>query len=246
MPTPRDLYVQLCYDLCEPGGLQLGILTDDDFIRYLNLTVLDFCNTTGIFRRIFTQTVSAGVSQYTIPDDILRVDMAFLQGNWLPRSTAGGIANAIRDWRRKLGVPVCFHEDSLPIKTLELAPSPNYNGQFIPGASEPDPPHAQYDSFSAVVFLPPNPLLPVTQTPPQHRGLSVIGPWYPAGATMDCEIDAFPDDLFVYILYGILERVFSSDSELRDLQRAAWAHASYQEGVSLCRAITGEPDEDAA
>ncbi len=244
MASPRETYVQLCYDLMEPGGLQLGLVTDDEFIRLFKLVVLDFCNSTGILRRIFTQTVFAGISEYTIPDDILRVDMAFLQGNWLPRSTAGGIANAIRNWRRALGIPLCFHEDELPIKTLELAPNPNYSGTYIPGSHEPDPIHGQYDSFSATVYLPANPTVPVIQTPPEHRGLTVIGPWYPSDITMDCEIEGLPDDLFAYIIFGVLARIFGGDNELADQQRAAYCSAQFAEGLSLCKAIAGECDEE--
>lgn len=238
MGTPRDIYTQVCYDLLEPGGLQLGILSDSEFIRFLKLTICDFCNSTAILRRIFTQTVFAGVPEYLIPDDILRTDMVFLQGAWLPRSTAGSIANSIRDWRRKLGLPVCFHEDQLSIRTVGLAPSPNYNGSYIPGADEPDPPHGQYDSFSAIVNS-------VIQTPPEHRGLTIIGPWCPDEVTMDCELDV-PEALFCYLIWGVLERIFSADSELADQQRALFCRANYAEGVALFRAITGECDEDRA
>ncbi len=247
MATPRDIYVQLCYDLCEPGGLQLGIISDSEYIRLFKLTLLDFLNSTGILRRIFTQTIFAGTSQYTVPDDILRVDLAFLQGHWLPRSTAGGIANAIRNWRTRLGIPSCFHEDSLPIKTLELAPSPSYDGVFIPGASEPDPPHGIYDEFSAICFLEPNPLTPVLLTAPQHRGLTIIGPFYPGDLElhMDCEIPELPEDISLgFLLFGILERIFGGDNELRDPQRALFCHSQYQLGISIFRAIAGEPDSD--
>ncbi len=248
MATVRDIYIQLCYDLMEPGGLQLGLVSDSEYLRLFKLTLLDFLNSTGILRRIFTQTIFAGVTQYTVPDDILRVDMAFLQGHWLPRSTAGGIANAIRNWRTRLDIPLCFHEDSLPVKTLELAPGPVYNGTYIPGADEPDPIHGQYDSFSAVVFLEPNPLTPVSQTAPQHRGLTVIGPFYPGDIEvhMDCEIPGIPDDIALSsLLFGILERIYGGDNELRSPQQALYCHAMYQESISLMRAIAGEADEGA-
>ncbi len=169
--------------------------------------------------------------------------MAFLQGNWLPRSTSGGIANAIRNWRITLGLPLCYHEDEIPIKTLETAPTPNYNGSYIFGANEPDPIHGQYDEFSAFVYA--DPVTIVTQSPPEHRGLTVIGPTYPTEIFLDCELDGALDDFAPYLLFGVLARIFGSDSELADQQRAAYCAAQFSEGVNLAREITGEPDEAA-
>jgi hypothetical protein len=236
-----DVYSVVTYDLLEDENLVLGILTFQQFIDMLNQTTLDFLTATGIIKAVYTQSIFAGVSQYSIPDEILRTDDAFLAGYYLPQSTQMGLNNSIRNWRRVQGIPSAWHEDGLPIKTIELAVVPNYNGLYIPGPNEPDPPHAAYGSWWVPAY-PSGGGAAVVTSPQATRALTIVGPEAPtAVANLDDAIPLIPDDIcLAYIPFGVLYRIFSADSEERDLARADFCAAEYAEGVNLMKAITGE------
>ena len=242
--TVNDVYEEFCQDVLEDSGLVLGVLTQAAFIDLFNLTLCDFLTQTALVKRIYTQTIFSGVFQYTVPDDIMRVDIAFLAGRYLPYASIPELNATMRNWRRDQGIPSRWYSDGLPPKTIGLALTPNYNGSYIIGANEPDPPHAQYDDFSATVADPSTPT-PVLQNPAQHRGLTIVGPRKPAAVTaLGDPIPLLADDWALgYLAFGIGERVFSGDNELKDLQAALFCHTQYQDGISLARSITGEAEE---
>jgi hypothetical protein len=236
--TLTDVYSRMCWDYAEDGGLVLGLVTVQQFLDLANLTLLDFLKQTGCLKRAWTMSVMAGVPTYTIPDDIMLVEQVFLAGRWLPKATVAQLNKTRRNWRREQDIPQYYYTDSLPPKTIGLAPPPNYNSAYIPGPNEPAPPHGQYDSFSirdgnGIVW-----------TPDQHRGLTIVGTRKTNAqmATVNDSIPLLPDDIaLTALLWGIHERVFSGDNELKNSQAAAFSHAQYQESVSCLAAISGEP-----
>lgn len=241
MATVQDIYALFCYDLCEDGGLVLGIVSFQQFIDVLNQTIGDFLTQTGLCKTIFTQTVSAGVSKYGIPDDVMRVDDAFLSGYYLPQTSLSGLNNSLRNWRRTQGIPSAWHEDGLPIKTMELAVIPNYNGLYIPGPNEPDPPHAAYGDWWVSAY-PAGGGAAVVQSPQATRALTIVGPQAPTPvAELVDPIPLIPDDFaLAYLNFGCLARIFLGDNENKDEARGQFCANEYLEGVNLMRAITGE------
>ena len=241
MATVNDLYVQCCLDWNEDGGLVLGIVTVAQFIDICNEVTLDFLTQTGIIRRIYTVTVEAGVSQYTLPDDLMRADDCFIAGRYLEQTTVQSLNNNQRNWRRELGLPKAWHGDMLPIKTIEIAPIPSYNGDYIPGPNEPNPPHAAYDQFWASA-VPSGGGPAVVESPAVHRDLTIVGPRKPTlVAALTDPIPLLPDDIALsYLGWGILERVYGSDCELKSELGQQYAKSMYDEGVNLMRAISGE------
>jgi hypothetical protein len=53
-------------------------------------------------------------------------------------------------------------------------------------------------------------------------------------------LQCVPDSFSHYLVYGVLEQVFSADSECRDLQRAAYCRARWLEAMSLADSIARE------
>ena len=236
----RTIYQTVCWDLAEDFGLQLGIVTPQQFIDLLNLTVMDFLKQTGAMQRIWTQTVFAGVGIYDIPDDIMEIKSVWLAGRWLPPSTQRQLNNEIRRWRRIQEVPRFYYTDGIGLKSIGLAPAPNYNGAFILGANEPNPPHAVYDAFSALCQVG---TAQVALNALQHRGLTIIGTQKPLTqiVALADAVPLVPDDMALLALpFGVLERIFSGDNELQDSQRAAFCRAQYHETISAIQAATGE------
>ena len=237
MATAQDIANEVGFDILEdpPATFTLGVLTQAQFIDALNETLLDFLKQTNLVKTIYTQTIQAGVSRYSIPDAVLFVESAFVAGRYLDRSTQSDISGKSLQWKNQPGIPKVFHEDGLPPKTVELAPIPNYNGTYIPGTLEPDPPHGQFGGWAVTIGG--------SSVPPAtHRGLTVVGTEKPALITSLADsIPLLPDEVSLgYIPFGVLARIFSSDSELKDAEKAAWADGQYQEGIQLMKAIACE------
>ena len=75
----------------------------------------------------------------------------------------------------------------------------------------------------------------------------MVGPIEPpAVAELGDTIPLLSNDVALgYLGFGVLERVFSSDSELKDPQRSLFCHSAYQEGINALRAMMSEVDVDA-
>lgn len=230
--TGTEIYNLICYDLLEDHGLSLGTLTDKQFLDHLNATVIDFLKETRLIKYIYTQQVVEGISRYTVPEDIMDVDDAFVAGILIGRETVASLNANQRTWRSKPDQPRFWHEDQLPLKTIELAPSPNYTGMAITSDG--------YGDFSAEVSG------PLTVSAAVHRGLTIVGPAKPELMRAIAEdIPLIPDDFCrAYLAFGVEERIFSADSELKDLQAALFCKAVYQEGISMCKSIFSQVEED--
>jgi hypothetical protein len=63
--------------------------------------------------------------------------------------------------------------------------------------------------------------------------------------TLDTPIEFVPDSLTPYLKYGVLQRVFSVDGEMKSLAMARYCGARFLEGRNLVHAILGEPQEGA-
>ena len=246
MSVVGDVLNVVLFDLFEdpPIGPILGLITEQQLIDLFNLTLTDFVQRTCLISLIQTQTIFAGVGQYTVPDAMMRVDLAFLAGQLLEPTTAQALQNGQRDWRTALGLSTRWHADELPLKTVELVSIPNYDGLYIDGPNEPDPPHAQLGSFNVTQA-------DITYTQAQHQDLTLIGPQLPATVAAPTDPICFgtvgsptaylPQDLVLgFLAFGVLARIWSSDSELKDNTMAAWAQGEYEEGVAIMQAVMGE------
>lgn len=242
--TVQQIYDMFAYDVCEDGGLVLEIVTVPQFMDLLNLAIADFLRESGLLQRIWTQTVFNGQATYGIPEDLLDIQSVWLAGRWLPQSTQRELNNTLRNWRTVPGIPKFYYLDGIPRKTIGLAPAPNYNGGFILGPNEPDPPHAVYDDFRAVCQV------GTTETllnPVQHRDLTIIGTRQAITqvSALGDPIPLIPDDFaLAALVFGVENRVFGGDNELHDKQRAAFCWAQFKESINVGQSISGEPGGD--
>jgi hypothetical protein len=242
MAVASDILQPILYDFFEDNGFVLGVFDDAKFLDLLNESLTVALTEMCLTSRVFTTTIFAGQGLYQVPDDIMRVDSVFVAGRWLPKATQRDLNNQLRNWRRNPGPPKFWYEDGLQLKTIGLAPAPDYNGNFILGPNAPGPPSAVYDSFSATVVLPSG---NVFQNPAQHRNLTIIGPNKNVDpiTLVNGDVPTIPADFALgYLGFGVLQRIFSSDSELHDDQKALFASAQFQEGLNLAKAISSEPE----
>jgi hypothetical protein len=218
----RDIYNQVCYVLQEDFGLQLGVYSESQFLNALAVALLDFAQRAALDKKIFTTMINAGVSEYIVPDDVMKPELCFIGGRLIEKTTEPELAQSHYAWRKQWGVPKQWHEDNLAPKRIELFPKPNFNGANIPGDT---PPIGVYGDFY-----------------PQDRNLTIVGPAGPPKTTwtLDDVLDGFPDIFSHYLVYGILEQVFSAEGETRDVQRAFYCRTRWQECFSAADAIAKE------
>jgi hypothetical protein len=214
--TVQEIYTQVCLALCEDGALALGLLTDAQFLHSLAVVMMDFAKRTPIERIIYTQRVVSGTSIYVVPDLVMKPEVCFIGGKLIERTTEADLTRRHASWRNQSDMPKQWHEDSLETKRVELFPIPNYTGAANP---------IGYSDFY-----------------PAGNNLTMVGPVGPSKTvwTLGDTLDGMSDIFAHYIVYGVLEQIFNTDSELRDAQRALYCHARYEEGVSLSEAIALE------
>jgi hypothetical protein len=152
----------------------------------------------------------------------MQPELCFVGGKLIEKVTEADLGQGHMDWRREIGTPRQWHEDNLPLKHLEIFPKSNFDGAAIVGDV---PPIGKYGGFF-----------------PTERNLTMVGPAAPSKKSwaLADTLDGIPDSFSHYLLFGILEQVFGGESELRDVQRAAYCHARFEEGVQVSIMLASE------
>ncbi len=220
--TVQTLYDQTCFVLLEPGGLRLGLFSQAQFLEILGVVLLDFSQRAALYKKIFTTTVNAGIPEFTVPDDVIRPELCFLSGRIIEKVTEADLTQGHFEWRRQWGPLRQWHEDNLAPKRIEVFPKPDFDGVNYPG--DP-PPIGVYGDFF-----------------PGDHNLTIVGPAAPSKLTWSIgdTLDGIPDSFSHYLIYGVLEQVFSAEGETRDEQRALYCRTRWLEGLSLAEAIAIE------
>ena len=249
-----SIYSQCCDVLLEPGGLQLGLLTTDQFWAIANEVLIDFYGKTDIIKKVFNIQMMAGVSVYPEPDNLSEVDTALANQTYLHRSSGYYLDNTDPAWALQNNAPVMFREDELPISQLQLSPTPNVSGngvaftnvgQGVIAAAVSGGDFgitASTPGFGVIAGFSGNPYLETA-----NPGFGVIGEMVVSSGNITAVGAITPTDMSyllmlppsfrVYLKYGILAQIFASDSELKDMQKAYYCQARYAEGVNLAAAI---------
>lgn len=229
--TVQQIYDRVCDVMLEPGGFQLGIVTEQQFLDLFAVVILDLEQRAPLDKKIFTEMISAGYTEYVVPEDIMVPELCFVAGRLIEKVTEAELASMQFEWRRQWGPPKQWHEDNLDVKRVQIFPRPERNGDNMPGDA---PPIGAYDDFF-----------------PAMNNLSIVGPGGPSKVTWQLTdtIDGMPDTFAYYLVYGILARIFSSESEARDDQRAAYCQSRYGEAALIAEVLareelSEEDDED--
>ena len=215
------IYDRCCDALLEPGGLVLGLFTESQFLHALAVSYLDFSQRASLDRKIFTQMIKAGVSVYTVPEDVQFPKLCFVGGKLIERVMEADLAHGHFGWRKQVGPVRQWHEDNLEPKHVEVFPKPDRDGENIAGDGSLI---GTYGDFT-----------------PRDRNLTMVGPASPSQTTLTLGDTLDVPEMFgPYFVYGVLEQVFSGESELRDPQRAAYCQARWQECFSLADCIADQ------
>ena len=252
----RTPYLEICTVLMEPGALVLGLTTDEQFLRYAGEILSDFAVKTGITRNLFCVPVDFQQGFYPLPEGCAESLSAMVGQQHVWRSSGQPLDTYDAAWNSRNGKPQAWREDELPVKRIEFTPAPAWYGTqvgvfpsmtaaIVSAVSNPadftvSPLNPGYGVVAAAYGSPfiatVNPGYGVlSRIVPSTSNIEIAGvnaPVNPVVAALSSYIELFPDAAVPYLKYGILFKIFSSDSEHKDLQKAAYCAARYQEGIS--------------
>jgi hypothetical protein len=224
--TVQQIHDSVCFAMLEDGSFTSGTFSEAQFLSTFSTVILDFCQKTGMVKKIFTEMISAGVSQYQVPDDLMEPQLCFVGGRLIEKTGRADLDSNIFQWPKQWGQPKYWHEDNLEVKFVELVPKPDWNGTNIAGTG---PPYGKYDDFY-----------------PTEKNLTIVGSAAPVKTTwvLGDTIEIVPDIFVGYLVYGILAQIFSADSETKDPSRASYALMRFNEGIQLAEFLLDEEDEE--
>lgn len=210
-----DVYAEVCDALLEDGGLQLGILTEANFLEILVSVYLQFCALSGINKRATNIRAIAGQQTYTYPDWMTQVTDVEYDQRGLQETDSQSVELSRYGFeygtRRE---PECWIRDLLGVKQIKIFPAPRTSGAAL-------------------------------DTPVRNLRVWGVEIPLDDEINMDSELDLVPNMLTPYLKWGCLERIHLIDGELRDANKAMYCRARWTEGLNLCRAITGQGAVDA-
>lgn len=218
MANVSDIYGRVCRRMLEPAGFTLGKVADTDFCKALAIVIVDFMNRTGVAKQINSQQVVSGTSTYSASATTLRVEHVLVGGVYLGRTNRDELDCRSPEWAASTGPPVTWHEDGLAVGALQLVPTPDYTGTALPGGLDGEP-------------------------TPSQRNLTTVGARRPndtSYTTITALSSTIPNGAVPYLAWGVLEKLLSNDDENKDLARAAYCQARFEEGVALYRSIMRE------
>ena len=266
MGTVRQVYQRVCDALLEPNGLITGVYTEEQFLLDVWMVVGDFVQRTGMVRSLINLPVTAATASVGYPDYAMDVQEAFYDDRYLRRESGLSLDNLQRNWRTETSArPERWHEDRLPVKTVQVQPIPNRDGYTVTSVPfygvlsstsaavtfnivSATPFYGTISSYTGPIFLevPGRMLGTIGDLVSSALNVTLVATMKPAvdAFLMDDEIDFVPDSFISYLAYGVLAKIFSRDGETRDAARERYCTARWEEGLSLGRSISDESTEE--
>lgn len=274
MTYVNDIYKTVCDVLLEPilpnlpaTGLQLGMLTVQQFLDFFSDTFKDFTQESGLVKKLFCQVITNGTGTYAEGDPQMETEDVFYNNRYLSQTDSYNLDALVLNWRTASGTPQTWNEDRVVVKAIQIVPAPSLNGNQVTvssnyfgtlsavgsavtftftttapfygtissytGAQYIDPISAEFGTVSNLVPSAANLMMSSTALPVQSKTYQLAD-----------LVQGIPDTFAVYLKYGVLERVFKMDGEMKDELRARYCGARFQEGVNLARAIMQEVEEE--
>jgi hypothetical protein len=258
----RDVYDEVANVLLEPAGLTLGLLTDAEFLNIFSTVLQDFVQQAGLIKRLVPIPVSSGTSSYTVPDYAMDAQEALYSERLIHRETGESLDQLAWMWRAKTGPPQQWHEDRLAPKTVQVFPTPTSTGYTVATAAafygtissvadQTDisigaaaPLYGTIASYVSAAYVETSGALLGTFNGfyTSSLNLLLVATAKPQNITpaLDDLIECVPTSFVPYLKYGVLAKIFSQDSETKDVLRARYCEARYREGILLAQAVSQE------
>jgi len=281
--TLNDLYLRVAEICLEPGGFQLGLITDQQFLSAYVDVVSQFLQETRAFQLFTCMNETIGQEEWELPDWCGDVRAAFHDNNYLRHENSESLGATNEYWSNsstRLGVPQMWREDTMDPKGMAVWPFPLRNGNQVSW-----PVNGFLGTIASITASPSDSITAVFPAPfygtlagtvndydPVYYGSTYVDtPGVYVGTVSGMNeaktdlmavstavlknrdvalsppltgfIEYLHDTFADYIVYGILEKLWSADSESRDVFRAQYCRRRYQEGVKLVAYILGSEVE---
>ena len=275
MTYVSDIYDAVCAVILEPvlsnlpetTGLQLGLLTVNQFLGFFSSAFKEFTQESGLVKKLFCLPITNGTGAYLEPDPMMEAEDVFYNNRFLSPTDSYNLDALFLNWRTATGAPQTWNEDRVTVKTMQIVPAPILNGHTVGASasyygtlsavsapinftfSATAPFYGTISSYSGPVYLDPisAEFGTISNLVPSSANLMMSSTALPVQSKtyeLTDLIQGIPDSFTVYLKYGVIERVFKMDGEMKDELRARYCAARFQEGVNLARAIMQEVEED--
>lgn len=115
----------------EDGGLRY-FYTEHDFLDDLLSACRVFLQETGIIKNVYNYEITSGTGTYTLGEDVSKIDEVFVDKRHLQKSSGFFMDNYEREWGTESDFPQKWRTDQIDDGTVEISPTPNFNGATLP------------------------------------------------------------------------------------------------------------------
>lgn len=229
---------------------------------------MDFLGKSGIIKKLFNRQLNLGQGAYDEYPAMGELQGCMASQSFIFESSDFFLSNSNRAYQQELATPESYKQDEIASRQVLVSPSPQVQGNqvtvafgqggygVIAGVASSSDFTFTCDpltpaGYGTIAGANGNPYLEcvgpgfgvVGNMVPSTGNLEMMGtalPFNVGPITGNTWIELVPDSFVQYLKYGILARIFSSDSELKDTQKAAWCQARVVEGTNLAAAILCE------
>ena len=266
MPTTvQAVYDQVSKIFFEDNGFTggTGVMTDDMFFMALNDVMNDFLDRTGPTKKIINIPLQINVSTYVEPDVITEVQAASVSETFIYRDSGFYLSSVSPEWTQDSGQPAKWREDENPPRRIQLTPIPNIDGWTVTvsgsgyGTLSATSTVVDFDivasnsGYGTISSAPTGPVYVETL----NQGYGVLSSMvsstgnitmFSAVSTSRTEtylldyLENLEDSFVPFVVYGVVAKLFSADSEAKDNQRALYAQQRWEDGLQLVSSICDE------
>jgi hypothetical protein len=269
MISVSNIYSQICTILMEPlpTGLSTGTLTEQDFLNIFSDIIQDFVERASLIKQLINIPAEGGVNFYTQPDYALSIQEILYDEKYMYLTDSLELDALLQIWRNMTeAVPRRWVQDRTMVNTFEIVGAPLWDGYTVTMTA---PLYGTLSSISSVndfTFTTSAPLYgtissytgpmylesgggmllgTISDMVSSNHNLVLVSPVKPSGIDFSLSniIEFVLDSFTPYIKYGILAKIFEIDGEMRDVLRARYCKARYEEGILLAKAIAAEAVE---
>lgn len=266
----QDVYTQVSKIMMEDVGFSAGtgIFTDSMFYTALNDVMSDFLSRTQCVKKIVNLPIEVGVSTYIEPNVISEVQSASQNQTFIYRDSGFYLDSANPNWMQDTNQPAMWREDENLPKMIQLTPYPNVEGWVVavslPGQGygtiaatasavdfdiKADIGVSGYGTISSAqngaVYLESTnqgygTIASMTSSTGNLQLIASVIPFNITEAYVLNYLELIPDSFVPGVVYGVAAKLFSADSEAKDMKRSQYCQQRYREVLSIVGAIMME------
>jgi len=268
--TVNDIYQQVAKIFMEDVGFSAGtgMITDSMFFTSLGDVMSDFLSRTGCIKKLVNIPISFGQSTYVEPEVVCEVQAASQNQTFIYRDSGFFLDSANPQWTSEFDQPAKWREDENLPRRIQLTPTPNVDGWQV-RVSLPQQGYGTISSTSAAVDFDivadvgvqgygtisaaPNgaaylevlnqgygTIADMVSSTGNLQMISAVTPFSQTQTYLLNYLELIPDSFTLAISYGVAAKLFSADSESKDIQRSKYCQSRYQFMLSLVGSVMNE------